>query len=212
MAFWLNAPVVIRAKVKKCEQTLLFIAMHYWGYTSLEVEGWWGLLLPLYLLITTVQQPGTSSPPSWLKCSSEGVIWMCRATAPVVCHGPALWSPPDGSGGDSPTHAPLQLTFPSACERGMMEKSAVAEHAWENHHMIHWEETTVLDHGRGQELLVKEVQMTTSEERFNWDGGLKDPGCWTAVMRRLRGRSNPHRPFTSNDVYSQYTYIVHGYK
>ena len=27
--FRLNAPVVIRAKVKKCEQTLLFIAMHY---------------------------------------------------------------------------------------------------------------------------------------------------------------------------------------
>ena len=25
------------------------------------------------------QQPGTSSPPSWLKHSSEGVIWMCRA-------------------------------------------------------------------------------------------------------------------------------------
>ena len=29
-----------------------------------------------------------------------------------------------------------------ACERGMMEKSAVAEHAWEHHHPIHWEETT----------------------------------------------------------------------
>ena len=38
-----------------------------------------------------------------------------------------------------------------------MEKSAVAEHAWENHHLIHWEQTTVLDHGRGQELLVKEA-------------------------------------------------------
>ena len=37
-----------------------------------------------------------------------------------------------------------------------MEKSAVAEHAWEHHHPIHWE-TTILDHGRGQELLVKEA-------------------------------------------------------
>jgi len=27
------------------------------------------------------------------------------------------------------------------------------------------------------------------------------PGCWTAVMRRQGGRSNPHRPLTSNDVY-----------
>ena len=51
-----------------------------------------------------------------------------------------------------------------------MEKSAVAEHAWEHHHPIHWEETTVLDHGRGQELLVKEalhIQMTPVEEHFN---------------------------------------------
>ena len=29
-----------------------------------------------------------------------------------------------------------------ACERKMMEKSAVAEHTWDNHHPIHWEETT----------------------------------------------------------------------
>ena len=66
-----------------------------------------------------------------------------------------------------------------ACERGMMEKSAVAEHAWEHHHLIHWEETTVLDHGTGQELLVKEalhIQMTPVEERFNRDGGVEVPG------------------------------------
>ena len=66
--FWLNAPVIIRAKVKRCE---LFIAMHYWGYTSLEVKGRCGLLLPPCLLITAIQQPETSSPPSWLKRSSE---------------------------------------------------------------------------------------------------------------------------------------------
>ena len=56
----------------------------------------------------------------------------------------------------------------------MMEKSAVAEHAWENHHPIHWE-TTMQDYGRGQELLVKEalhIQMTPTEEPFNQDGGL----------------------------------------
>ena len=91
-----------------------------------------------------------------------------------------------------------------ACEKGMMEKSAVAEHAWENHHPIDWEETTVLDRGRGQELLLKEalhIQMTPSEERFNRDGGLEVPGCWIAVMRRQEGRSNPHRPLTSDDVY-----------
>ena len=41
--------------------------------------------------------------------------------------------------------------------RGMTEKSTVAEHACENHHPIHWEETTIPDHGRGQEQLVKEA-------------------------------------------------------
>lgn len=47
---------------------------------------------------------------------------------------------------------------------------AVAEHAWESHHPIHWEETTVLDHGKSKDLLVKEalhIQMTPSEEHFN---------------------------------------------
>ena len=61
--FQLNAPVVIRLKVKRCEQMLLFIAMHYWGCMPLEVKGWWGLLLPSCLLIAAVQQLGSSSPP-----------------------------------------------------------------------------------------------------------------------------------------------------
>ena len=39
-------------KWKKCEQTLLFIPMHYWWYMSLEVKGWWGLLFPPCLLIS----------------------------------------------------------------------------------------------------------------------------------------------------------------
>ena len=68
-----------------------------------------------------------------------------------------------------PITAVKQLGFPDktkrkengdTCKRGMMEKSALAEHAWENHHLIHWEETTVLDHGRRQELLVKEALRT----------------------------------------------------
>ena len=56
----------------------------------------------------------------------------------------------------------------------------------------------MLDHGRGQEVLVKEalhIQMTPSEERFNW---LLDH-CDEEAGRE----SNPHRPLTSNDVYTQ---------
>ena len=79
------------------------------------------------------------------------------------------------------------LTFQLNLPVIMMEKSAIVEHVWEKLHPIHWEETTVLDHGRGQELLVKEalhIKMIPTEERFNQDGGLEVPGCWTAVMRR----------------------------
>ena len=46
---------------------------------------------------------------------------------------------------------------------------------------------TVQDHGKRQELLVKEalyIQMTPSEERFNRNGELEVSGCWTAVMRK----------------------------
>ena len=60
-----------------------------------------------------------------------------------------------------------------ACEWEIMDKSDVAEHAWENHHPIHCEETTILDHGRGGELLVNKalhIQMTPAEESFNRDG------------------------------------------
>ena len=86
-----------------------------------------------------------------------------------------------------------------ACEKGMMEKSAVVEHAWENLHPIVWEETTVLDHGRGGLAHPDD----TPGGALQPDGGLEVPGCWIAVMRRQEGRSNPHQPLTSDDVYPQ---------
>ena len=80
--FRLNAPVVIRAKVKEVRNNIAIYSDTYTlpRYTSLEVKGRWGLLLPPCLLITAVQQPGASSPPSRLKRSSTGVIWMCKAS------------------------------------------------------------------------------------------------------------------------------------
>ena len=77
-------------------------------------------LLPPCLLITAVQQPGTSSPPFRLKRYSTGVIWMCKASSTnnsVLCHGPLQWSPPSGLGGGAPTHVPLHLTSPSSPSR-----------------------------------------------------------------------------------------------
>ena len=74
----------------------------------------------------------------------------------------------------------------------MTEKSAVVEYELENHDPIHWEKTAVVDHGRGQELLVKEalhIQMTPLEEYFDQVEGMEVTGCWKAVMRRQGGRA-----------------------
>ena len=62
---------------------------------------------------------------------------------------------------------------------------------WEGD-QIHWEETAVLDHDRGQELLVKQalhIQMTPPEEHFKWEGGLEFFGYWNTVMRSKEDQS-----------------------
>ena len=66
--FWLNVPVVIG---KKCEPKLLFVAMVYWWYTSLEVKGGGRLLLPLCLLITSNQELP-------VLVSFEALLWGCH--------------------------------------------------------------------------------------------------------------------------------------
>ena len=74
-----------------------------------------------------------------------------------------------------------------ACCRGLLEKSAVAEHAWEHHHPIKWEDTTVIDRARRpKELQLREaldIQMST-EELLNQDIGLEVLGCWLTALRR----------------------------
>ena len=50
-----------------------------------------------------------------------------------------------------------------ACQKETVEKSAVAEHAWENHHPIKWDETTVVNHARRpKDLLLKERKESTT--------------------------------------------------
>ena len=44
---------------------------------------------------------------------------------------------------------------------------------------------------------------TTEDTRHQRSKVLEVPGCWVAVMRRQGGRSNPHRPLTSDDMYPQ---------
>ena len=101
--FWLNAQVAIRVKVTKCEQTLLFIAMHYRGidrYTSLEVKDRWVSLFPFVL-------PHYSyvSSNQWLsflhlsQSAPQKISGFARPSSPAVpahSHDPALRSPHSG--------------------------------------------------------------------------------------------------------------------
>ena len=81
--FQLNVPVIIRAKVKRCKQRLLFMAMHYWGYRSLEVKGRWGLVL--FPLPPHHNGPATRDFRSSI--SVETLLWGCHlVTTPLYHH------------------------------------------------------------------------------------------------------------------------------
>ena len=94
------------------------IAMHYWGYMSLEVKGRWGLLLPPCLLITAVKQPGTSSPLSQLKHSFTNISFPLSWSSTVVSSQWIRWW--------FPTHALLQLTSPSPPSRRHLSVPSVS--------------------------------------------------------------------------------------
>ena len=76
----------------------------------------------------------------------------------------------------------------TACMRGEVEKSALAEHAWEEQHPILWEEVTVEDQVmRQKELLIKEalnIHLVPEEERLNRDVGIQIPACWKPLIKR----------------------------
>ncbi len=66
--------------------------------------------------------------------------------------------------------------------REVMMVSAIADHAWQQHHPSKWEEVRVVDRAsKNRELKIKEalhLQMTPDNNRFNEDIGLELPGCW----------------------------------
>ena len=79
-----------------------------------------------------------------------------------------------------------------ACEKGMWEKSAIAEHAWVEGHRILWEEASIVDRARRQtELLMKEalhIRSETPNDILNRDGGLDIHGCWVETIKTLKQR------------------------
>ena len=82
-----------------------------------------------------------------------------------------------------------------ACRKGEEKKSAVAEHAWKEHHPIRWQETSVIDRAsRFGELRVKEalhIHLTPEDQRFNRDVGLELPGCWVSTLKTLCVKPRP---------------------
>ena len=90
----------------------------------------------------------------------------------------------------------------NACQKGALEKSALAEHAWENHHPTKWEEATVIDQARtNKELLLKEaIHIRLQHPHLNRDGGLELPGCWVAALKGTAARVDRRQPATSGDT------------
>ena len=76
----------------------------------------------------------------------------------------------------------------AATRRGETEKSAIAEHAWSQHHQPLWEETRVLDRAsHNTTLLIKEaihISLRDSTELLNRDRGLDIDCCWKHLVTR----------------------------
>ena len=97
---------------------------HY-TYTTLQIA--WGvrcsliprppLFLPFICVMETSEKRGRPGSVHHMSGHELDV---------VLCHGPALWSPPTGSDGDSPTHALLQLTSPSSPSRRHLSAPSVS--------------------------------------------------------------------------------------
>ena len=75
-----------------------------------------------------------------------------------------------------------------ATRRGETEKSAIAEHAWSQHHQPLWGETKVLDHtGNNTILEIKEalhISLRNPRELVNRDQGLSIDVCWKHLINR----------------------------
>ena len=81
-----------------------------------------------------------------------------------------------------------------ACEKGLTERSAIAEHTWSEHHPIAWKEAEIVDRAKGRkELTVKEalhIQMTSKEQPFNRDVGIELPVCWVATVKAPKSHTH----------------------
>ena len=68
-----------------------------------------------------------------------------------------------------------------ALRRGMTEKSAVAEHTWDNQHSINWEEMSIIDQARRHKELVQWIgaYLTSRSQRTVVGGSASN---WAPVL------------------------------
>jgi len=80
----------------------------------------------------------------------------------------------------------------AAARLGHLEKSAVAEHAWQEGHTINWSGVRILDEAsRNSVLLIKEamhIRLRSTDGTFNRDTGLDIPQCWVHAIKNLQSR------------------------
>ena len=73
----------------------------------------------------------------------------------------------------------------AATRRGETTKSAIAEHAWKEHHVILWDETKVLDQAKNNTtLLIKEALYIrlSDTQLINRDEGVTISDCWRQAV------------------------------
>ena len=77
-----------------------------------------------------------------------------------------------------------------AAHLGHMEKSAVAEYAWQEGHTINWSGVCILDEAsRNSVLLIKEAMhicLRGTDGTINRDTGLDIPQCWVHAIKTLQ--------------------------
>ena len=70
-----------------------------------------------------------------------------------------------------------------ACEKGLTERSAIAEHAWNEHHPIEWKAATIVDKAKGR---IEGTRIEGSAAYpVDTEGAALQPRCWGRVASLL---------------------------
>ena len=85
----------------------------------------------------------------------------------------------------------------AATRRGELERSALAEHAWTEHHLPAWDEVAVLEEARNDKMLrIKEalcIALAEQQQLLNRDRGTPIADCWGSLLQRMRVTNRQRR-------------------